>query len=240
MKKSNRVLIGIFIFVLGGLTAYNILIASVLKTIPDNGTSKFGYLSQSETVKQFEPFNQIKVVAEGSPEIFISQSNTHEMSIGEGYSKYLIIDNANETLTIKIKKPEETVQEVLHIKVPQLNAIVVEQTAQRLENVGALVLYLDKLRLRDLSLNMFYPYGVMFRNCDIGNLKIQGKLKAGNYSGKGINIESTTRLDSLQINLEGKGTLTLSKAGESYNLVTLSDSIQLIAGMPVLRKIFGK
>jgi len=240
MKKSNRILIGIFLLATGWIITYNFLIASVTRTISDNGVSKFGHLSQSADILHLKPFTRIQVFVDGSPKIYITQSDTHELSIGDGYSKYLVIENKNGTLFIHINKPLENTEEILHIKVPEVNDIVINQKTPELENQGAFVLYLNKLKATKLNLTAFYPMEVEFRNCNITNLGIQGKLCTDyNFEG-GIKINPTNHIDSLRINLEGKGILSISKAGEMYNMVNLSDSIQLEAGMPVLRKVLNK
>ncbi|MEI8046545.1 MAG: hypothetical protein WCI92_04130 [Bacteroidota bacterium] len=240
MKKSNRILIGIFLFAVGWLITYNILVANVLKTIPGHGFSRFGHLSQQEVVMKLKPFDKIKIKPQGSPKIYITQSDTSEMSMGDGYSEYLVTSNSNGLLSITMKKPLEEVEEIIHIKVPHVTDISIDQQTPRFENESSIQLSLENFRLTKLDLMVLYPYDVEFRNCEINKLKIQGKLLTGYTCGNGIRIEPTNRIDSLAIDLEGKGVLSISKAGELYNQVNVSDSIRLNASMLVIKKILVK
>jgi hypothetical protein len=237
MKKSNRILIGISLFAVGWLIIYNMLVANVLKTIPGHGFSRFGHLSQQEVVMNLEPFDKIKIAVQGSPKIYITQSDTSEMSMGDGYSKYLVTTNSNGLLSITMKKPTEEVEEIIQIKVSHVTDINIDQQTPRFENESSLQLSLENLRLTKLDLKVLYPYDVELRNCKISNLKIQGKLLTSYTYGNGIRIEPTNRIDSLSIDPEGKGVLFLSKAGELYNRVNLADSIRLNASMPVINRI---
>jgi len=240
MKKSNYFLIGTFVFALSWIIIYNFLIASVVKTIPGNARSIYGHLSHDEVVMQLQPFNKIKFDIQGSPQIYFTQSDSSEISISDGYSKYLKIVNRNGTLSITITAPQEDIYEIIHLKIPKINDILICQSPPEVVNESALMVFLENIKSPKLNLDVSYPEKVEFVNCDISSLVVNGNLCAGNYPSQGIRLDASNQIDSLLIHVGGMGKVSLSKAGVMYNSVTLSDSIQIEATMPVMKRILGK
>lgn len=241
MKKSTILIISIFVLAIAWTVTYDVLIASVIKsTVSENGTSKFGHNSQKATVKSMRHFDKIRILYQGSPRIVITQSDSCEISIGEGYNKYLAIADVDHILSITAKPTGRIIEETIHIKVPDLKEITLQQEASLDQNEGRLSLNISDFKSKNLSIDSKNIFQLSILNSHIGNLSIRGSLFCSDYICGAINIEPTNKIDSLRIDLSGRGYLTVSTAGELYNNLTLSDSIQVHGGMPVMQKLFGK
>lgn len=241
MKKSTILIISIFVFALGWTITYDVLIASVIKTtVSGNGISKFGHNSQKAMVKSLRPFNKIRIIYQGSPQIFITKGDSCEISIGEGYYKNLTIADTDQTLSITAKPSGRIIQETIHIKVPDLKDISIQPYNIKGQSNGRLMLQISEFKSKELTIYSKNIFQLIIRNSQFGNLTFRGSVFCSDYVCGEINIEPSNKIDSLNIGLSGRGYLTVSKAGDLYNNITLSDSIQVKAGMPVMQKLFGK
>jgi len=236
MKTSNIILLSIFITGIAWQIVYDSLVISVVRDIDNSYPPRYGYLLNNKTIIKPGDFDTLLIRTDGGIKIKIMPGTSNTMFVSDGLDKYLRYSISGRSLRLDISRPTSVDDQSITLELKSLHVITAIHSCSD-EWISRYNLQFEGLNLPQLQINAQFPNTIEVKNCTFSKLVINSSLHQEMNSNWGVNLAENNLIDSLKLDIAGSGNVNLGNNGNTFNQITLSDSVRLNASLSVIQKI---
>ena len=249
MKKSNIILIVVVLISLSWLVISGWMQANAYNIIKTGNECSYAKVEGQENTQKLKSFKYIKIEADKlviTHFLRIEKGNRYNLSFSNSMKNAVSNRISGDTLYIKINGKTYGVSATMNITLPILRSLNIstKPDSSVAYNDSGINLFINGFNDNDLSILNMGQNNLRLYDNQIKKLVIRGNF----YKGKEIEIDKSTSIDSLDIDVEGeKGSLIIGnnyfKTMEhpmKWSSIKVPGSVRVAASASIASKIILK